>query len=226
MKEMSNCYAYEAQNLTTLQKICPHSGHASHSRTPTPESIPASSPLASTVESTDSLLGPDSTADSSVLPEPKTCPVIFTQEVDPELIKYSLEDRIAYLTDFLNFTTYDAEVIQRVGPSVNNIIPGLVDDLYAKLFEFDITKKVFMTRNQVHVVHSASTLAAEMDVRHQGFEGPLPTKLEDLTLDSAQITFRKVCATRILLGAQAMSMTSPFPHAGLHEGLGTQGPHF
>lgn len=26
----------------------------------------------------------------------------------------------------------------------------------------------------------------------QGFDGPLPTKLEDLTLDSAQITFRKV----------------------------------
>lgn len=27
---------------------------------------------------------------------------------------------------------------------------------------------------------------------YQGFDGPLPTKLEDLTLDSAQITFRKV----------------------------------
>ncbi|KAI0700768.1 Protoglobin-domain-containing protein [Cytidiella melzeri] len=28
--------------------------------------------------------------------------------------------------------------------------------------------------------------------RNQGFEGPLPTKLEDLKLDSPQITFRKV----------------------------------
>ena len=26
----------------------------------------------------------------------------------------------------------------------------------------------------------------------QGFDGPLPEKLEDLTLDSAQIVFRKV----------------------------------
>lgn len=84
-------------------------------------------------------------------PEQMTCPVIFTQEVDPLLIKNSLEDRVAYLTDFLNFTSYDAEVIKRVGPSVNDIIPGLVDDLYAKLFEFDITKKVFMTRNQVAI---------------------------------------------------------------------------
>lgn len=65
------------------------------------------------------------------------------------LIKTSLEDRVAYLTDFLNFTSYDSEVIKKIGPAVNDIIPGLVDDLYAKLFEFDITKKVFMERNQV-----------------------------------------------------------------------------
>ncbi|KAH9939966.1 Protoglobin-domain-containing protein [Amylocystis lapponica] len=101
-----------------------------------------------------------------------SCPY-FTQEVDPLLIKNSLDDRIAYLTDFLNFTSRDSEMIRKVAPSVNDVIPGLVDDLYAKLFEFDITKKVFMTRNQ-------------------GFDGPLPSRLEDLTLDSAQIVFRKV----------------------------------
>lgn len=69
--------------------------------------------------------------------------------MDPVLIKNSLEDRVAYLTDFLNFTSYDSEVIKKIGSAVNDIIPGLVDDLYAKLFEFDITKKVFMARNQV-----------------------------------------------------------------------------
>ncbi|PCH41472.1 hypothetical protein WOLCODRAFT_24769 [Wolfiporia cocos MD-104 SS10] len=102
----------------------------------------------------------------------KTCPV-FTQEVDPVLLKNSLDDRVAYLTDFLNFTTHDQEVITKIAPLINGIIPGLVDDLYAKLFEFDITKKVFMNRNH-------------------GFDGPLPEKLEDLTLESAQIKFRKV----------------------------------
>ncbi|EKM59249.1 uncharacterized protein PHACADRAFT_249564 [Phanerochaete carnosa HHB-10118-sp] len=105
--------------------------------------------------------------------ESPKCSVIFTQEVDPVLLKTSLEDRVAYLTDFLNFTAHDAEVIRQIAPAVNDVIPGLVDDLYSKLFEFDITKKVFMARNQ-------------------GFEGPLPAKLEDLTLDSAQIQFRKV----------------------------------
>ncbi|OJT10362.1 hypothetical protein TRAPUB_13121 [Trametes pubescens] len=100
------------------------------------------------------------------------CPV-FTQEVDPLLIKTSLDDRIAYLTDFLGFTSRDSDLISKIAPSVHDAIPAMVDGMYAKLFEFDITKKVFMTRNQ-------------------GFDGPLPQTLEELSLDSAQIIFRKV----------------------------------
>ncbi|PIL36931.1 hypothetical protein GSI_00621 [Ganoderma sinense ZZ0214-1] len=103
---------------------------------------------------------------------PMQCP-IFTQEVDPLLIKTSLEDRVAYLTDFLGFTSRDAELISKIAPTVNEVIPSMVDGMYAKMFEFDITKKIFLTRNQ-------------------GFDGPLPQTLEELTLDSAQIVFRKV----------------------------------
>ncbi|KAI0089130.1 Protoglobin-domain-containing protein [Irpex rosettiformis] len=157
------------ENTSVAEKICPYSGARASSRTPTPDSTHA------TRSSRDSgSTAPTSQVnfDNLSIHESK-CPVIFTQEVDPLLIKTSLEDRVAYLTDFLGFTSYDADVIKKVAPHVNEIIPGLVDDLYAKLFEFDITKKVFMTRNQ-------------------GFDGPLPSKLEDLTLDSAQITFRKV----------------------------------
>lgn len=105
-------------------------------------------------------------------PCPK-CPVVFTQEVDPLLLRKSLDDRVAYLTDFLGFTSDDSDIITKVAPFVNDLIPEMVDDMYAKLFEFDITKRVFMTRNQ-------------------GFDGPLPSRLEDLTLDSPQIKFRKV----------------------------------
>ncbi|KAL6305875.1 Protoglobin-domain-containing protein [Sparassis latifolia] len=121
-----------------------------------------------------------------------TCPAIFTQEVDPILIKHSLEDRIAYLTDFLNFTSADSDVINKVAPHVNDVIPEVVDSMYAKLFEFDITKKVFMKRNQ-------------------GFDGPLPKRLEDLTLDSPQIVFRKVFmrswARRVLTSDYASGKT-------------------
>ena len=37
-------------------------------------------------------------------------------------------------------------------------------------------------------------VSCSVDIRlvAKGFDGPLPSKLEDLTLDSAQITFRKV----------------------------------
>ena len=74
------------------------------------------------------------------------------QEIDPVLIKNSLDDRVAYLTDFVNFTSHDSDVITAIAPHVNAVIPSMVDDLYSKLFEFDITKKVFMTRNHVSYV--------------------------------------------------------------------------
>ena len=76
----------------------------------------------------------------------------FMQEIDPVLIKNSLDDRVAYLTDFVNFTSHDSDVITAIAPHVNAVIPSMVDDLYSKLFEFDITKKVFMTRNHVSYV--------------------------------------------------------------------------
>ncbi|TFY69402.1 hypothetical protein EVJ58_g416 [Rhodofomes roseus] len=123
-----------------------------------------------TTDSSSTLLRSTSSASS--------CPV-FVQEIDPVLLKNSLEDRVAYLTDFVNFSSHDSDVITSIAPHVNAVIPGMVDELYSKLFEFDITKKVFMTRNQ-------------------GFDGPLPEKLEDLTLDSAQIVFRKVGAVQLM----------------------------
>lgn len=137
---------YSAENKTPVEKICPFRGATT---SPVPTADEASVYSFDTVTGSHSSHNSGSTSPSShnTTGQPK-CPVIFTQEVDPVLIKTSLEDRVAYLTDFLNFTEYDANVIKKVGPSVNNIIPGLVDDLYAKLFEFDITKKVFMTRNQ------------------------------------------------------------------------------
>lgn len=117
------------------QKICPHSGQVAGDDT---------SSFHTTTSSHESSTNP-----TSHNPESPSCPVVFMQEVDPVLLKTSLEDRIAYLTDFLNFTAHDAAVIKQIAPVVNDIIPGMVDDLYSKFFEFDITKQVFMTRNQV-----------------------------------------------------------------------------
>jgi hypothetical protein len=94
------------------------------------------------------------------------CPVVFTQEVDEELLRTSLEDRIAYTTDFLNFTSKDSTIIAEIAPLVNQIIPGLVDDMYAKLFEFDITKRIFMSRNSVRPPGSVASLRMLAEITH------------------------------------------------------------
>ena len=120
--------------------VCPFSGARS---TNTGSSSRSHSPT-----ETENSQTPLQSASSHTEYDQSKCPV-FTQEVDPLLIKTSLDDRIAYLTDFLNFGSRDAEIISKIAPAVNAVIPGMVDGMYAKLFEFDITKKVFMTRNQV-----------------------------------------------------------------------------
>jgi hypothetical protein len=51
-------------------------------------------------------------------------------------------------------------------------IPVIVDTVYRKLFSFDITKHYFL-------------------INKEGFEGFLPIKHGSLTLESAQMTFRK-----------------------------------
>ncbi|RDB22203.1 hypothetical protein Hypma_010721 [Hypsizygus marmoreus] len=106
-------------------------------------------------------------------PVAHAAPEISIQEVDEELLKTSLEDRMVYVKDFIGFGREQHQILNKIAPLVTGMIPQVVDDLYAKLFEFDVTKKIFMKRNQ-------------------GFDGPLPERLEDLTLDGPQITYRKI----------------------------------
>ena len=137
-------------DATPSDKVCPFAG-LSEPRNSTSSSTEVGSiysTLSDSRTSHETTTTQPTSQHSMDAPKPR-CPVVFTQEVDPILIKTSLDDRIAYLTDFLNFTSHDADTIKKVAPHVTGLIPGLVDDLYAKLFEFDITKKIFMNRNQV-----------------------------------------------------------------------------
>ncbi|KZV73417.1 hypothetical protein PENSPDRAFT_648950 [Peniophora sp. CONT] len=102
-----------------------------------------------------------------------TLPIPTMQEIDPEAIRLHLEDRMRYLKDFLGFGVKDQEIMKRIAPIVSETINETVERLYANLFEFDITKKVFMERND-------------------GFDGELPERLEDLKLDSPQLVYRKI----------------------------------
>lgn len=78
------------------------------------------------------------------------------QAIDVELLRTSLEDRIAYLTDFLGFTSADADALALVRPLVLELIPDLVDSLFEKIFEFDITKRMFLTRTNVRMCARSS----------------------------------------------------------------------
>lgn len=66
----------------------------------------------------------------------------------------------------------DIKAIESVADSIRPLAPVVVDAVYAKLFQFDVTKKHFVPKNE-------------------GFEGQAPVSLEDLTLDHPQIKFRK-----------------------------------
>ncbi|KAI8645980.1 Protoglobin-domain-containing protein [Parasitella parasitica] len=52
------------------------------------------------------------------------------------------------------------------------LVPILIDCVYKKQFKFDITKKLFLTKNE-------------------GFEGEIAKSLDELTLDHPQIKFRE-----------------------------------
>lgn len=66
----------------------------------------------------------------------------------------------------------DIKAIGSVADAIRPLAPVVVDAVYAKLFQFDVTKKHFVPKND-------------------GFEGEAPISLEDLTLDHPQIKFRK-----------------------------------
>lgn len=130
-------------------QTCPFAQYGAAAERPSLDNASDHTTTPTTTDSSSALLQSLSSASSA-----SSCPA-FTQEIDPVLLRNSLDDRVAYLTDFVNFTSRDSDVITAISPHVNAVIPGMVDDLYSKLFEFDVTKKVFMTRNHVCPVAAA-----------------------------------------------------------------------
>lgn len=58
-----------------------------------------------------------------------------------------LPSRIAYLSSFLNLTADDGEALLAAKPLVAPLVPTILDAVYIKLLEFDITAQVFVPRN-------------------------------------------------------------------------------
>lgn len=96
----------------------------------------------------------------------------MAEHIDRSRLQLDLHYRFDYLAKFLNFTADDIGMLNKFAPIVFPLIPVLSDTVYRKLFSFDITKQYFLVRNE-------------------GFEGFTPQKRCAVTLESAQMTFRK-----------------------------------
>ncbi|CAF1038440.1 unnamed protein product [Rotaria sp. Silwood1] len=96
----------------------------------------------------------------------------MTEHIDSNQINSNLRCRFDYLSKFLNFTSDDIAMLNKFAVIILPRVPVIVDTVYRKLLSFDITKQYFLIRND-------------------GFEGHLTKKSTNLTVDSAQMKFRK-----------------------------------
>lgn len=95
----------------------------------------------------------------------------MTEHIDGSRLNQDLRYRFEYLCKFLNFTHDDILSLNTLSTIAIPLIPVIVDAVYRKLFQFDITKNFFVLRND-------------------GFDGRIKSD-ETLTLDSAQMTYRR-----------------------------------
>ena len=94
------------------------------------------------------------------------------QNIDEERLETDLGYRFGYLTEFMGFGADDIDAIHGASSALAPLVPGLVDAVYTKLQTYDATWRHFVPRQH-------------------GYSGDLPVSLDDLTMDHAQIKFRK-----------------------------------
>ncbi|KAI9353862.1 Protoglobin-domain-containing protein [Obelidium mucronatum] len=92
--------------------------------------------------------------------------------VDRERLYTDLMYRFQYVSQFVGFDETDIKAIKAAAPLIAPLVPVIVDAVYDHLFSFDLTKEIFLQRGD-------------------GFHGHMPSNLNDLTLESEQIKFRK-----------------------------------
>jgi hypothetical protein len=94
------------------------------------------------------------------------------QHIDEEKLDQDIAYRFQFLSGFMGFTQDDIAVVHESAEHLAPLVPGLVDAVYDKLFQYDATKRHFVPKQH-------------------GFSGPQPENLEELDLDHEQIAFRK-----------------------------------
>ncbi|GKZ83427.1 hypothetical protein AnigIFM56816_008520 [Aspergillus niger] len=69
------------------------------------------------------------------------------RHVDRKALYTDLEARVRYLQQFIGFTADDVIALNRGSKYIKALAPTLVDRVYSKLLEADITARVFQTRS-------------------------------------------------------------------------------
>ncbi len=94
------------------------------------------------------------------------------RRIDEGRLESDLGYRFGYLAEFIGFGEGDIAAIHESAPRLGPVVPSLVDAVYDKLSGYDATWRHFVPRQH-------------------GYEGELPPDVAALTMDHAQIQFRK-----------------------------------
>ncbi|KAK4197785.1 Protoglobin-domain-containing protein [Triangularia verruculosa] len=92
------------------------------------------------------------------------------QHIDRKSLYTSLEARVRYLHSFLDFGVSDIEALKSGSKYIQALIPAVVNIVYKKLLQYDITARAFTTRSTA-------------------FEGPMDEQPDE---ESPQILHRKM----------------------------------
>lgn len=101
------------------------------------------------------------------------------KQIDESRLETDLAYRFGYLLEFVGFGEDDIAAIHGSAGALAPLVPSLVDAVYDKLHGYDATWRHFVPRQH-------------------GYEGDIPTSVEELAIDHEQIKFRKQHLARYL----------------------------
>ncbi len=102
------------------------------------------------------------------------------RKIDEPRLETDLAYRFAYVTEFMGLGAPDIKAIHDSASHLAPVVPALVDAVYDKLATYDATWRHFVPQQS-------------------GYDGETPESVEALTMDHAQIQFRKAHLQRYLV---------------------------
>ncbi|MEZ6130940.1 MAG: protoglobin family protein [Planctomycetaceae bacterium] len=102
------------------------------------------------------------------------------KHIDEALLETDIQQRYDFLSEFIGFGPDDVKLIQQAAMHIGPKIGRMVEKTYERLMAFDATARHFVPRQH-------------------GYEGPVPSGVEELTATHPQIQFRKDHLNRYFL---------------------------